>query len=213
MKISKKTVLSIAYTLLFLPGVAVCFLPFTYGISPFDVLVELVEDFDLKDFSWDDFYELAPAVPFFLAFPILWTKARAVFTSRIIKFEITAFYISALLALTAECYWIVYLLIVSFEYWNWVTFLAFYCPLLVPLIAGLAFVVVILRKRIQHQITSVICMELAWLVNAIFFVILFLRLGLLKIGGWTAIFAGAIYLVDIILLTRRGWRERANEEI
>ena len=35
----------------------------------------------------------------------------------------------------------------------------------------------------------------------------------LEIGAWTAISAGAIYLFDIILLTRRGWREAANEEL
>lgn len=167
----------------------------------------------MGNFSEDDWQILAIPVPFFLAFPILWARARAVFTNRIKKFEITAFYLSAVIALVAEFCLVLSGSIESFDGQtpDWDEFLQFFCILLVPMIAGLAFVVVILRKRIPHHITSVICMELAWLPNAIFCVTVFW--GVLKIGAWAAIFAVAIYLVDIILLTRRGWRERANEEI
>ncbi len=79
------------------------------------------------------------------------------------------------------------------------------------MIVGVTFVVALLRKRIPHHITSVICMELAWIVNTVFCVTIFW--GELQIGAWIAVFAGAIYLVDIILLTRRGWREAANEKL
>jgi len=137
---------------------------------------------------------------------------RDILNSRIKKFEITTLYLSAVIALIAEFYLVVYLLIESFDYWDWDLFLLLTCSLLVPLIAGLAFVVVILRKRIPHHITSVIYMELAWIVNTIFCVTMFWEDGL-DIGAWVAAFAGAIYLVDIILLTRRGLREAANKEL
>ena len=199
MKINRKTVLSIAYTLLFLPGVAACFLPFTFDISPFDVL-----------------FEVEPPVgfPFILAIPILWAKARAVITSRIKKFEITAFYLSAVIALIADCYLAVVFWEVTFDGQyipDWDDFL-FFSSLSVPMIAGLAFFLAILRKRIPHNITSVICMELAWIFNTIFCVTIYWTFGR-QIGAWTAIFAGAVYLVDIILLTRRGRHEAANEEL
>ena len=227
MKINRKTVLSIAYALLFLPGVAACFLTFTQGTSPFDVVIIFAEGLWefwgelLGDFWGQGWQILAMAVPFFLAFPILWAKSRAVFASRINKFEIIAFYISALLALIAECYLVVALSCVSLFFSlmdsiagyipDWGEILQFACIFVVPLIVGLAYVLALLRKRISHNITSVICMELAWIVNTIFCVMVFW--GGLKIGAWMAVFAGAVYLVDIKLLTRRGWRERANEEI
>ncbi len=71
MKISRKTVLSIAYALLFLPGVAACFLVFTAGASPFDVFVYAAAEFYLKDIGLDDSFGLVFFVPYSLAIPII----------------------------------------------------------------------------------------------------------------------------------------------
>jgi cation transport ATPase len=197
--------LRIVFVLLFsLVGTAALFLPFSSGVSPFDVVAGQL----LKGDFFGKWFLLHLAIPFFLSIPILIWQARRLFVDHVTKGEIATAYalstapmLSTAVSLGIQTFYLVW---EPSKSGNGYMITALVVSWLL-LIANVLLLMRNRRARLSREATAEVFLLGGYLPNAIFCLVAFYPEGWFSgwgIGAYLIAVVSIGYLAAIVLLSR-----------
>ena len=175
------------FPLLEIPGLVVIFLPFTFGVSPYDALADL---------SWEPL--TIPAALSLLAIPILASTVRRLIGGEPSRAETWIAYGLAASALVAS----VAFTIVS--YWPDVEWFLACASGWATMLAMVALCILNVRKGVQHAVNAHVCLLCSYVPNAVIALVAFRDD--LQSGAYVCLVAVAAYVGEAVVRTMQAVR-------
>ena len=189
-------------------GIATLFLPFIFDTSPVGMVLELFLISDAINWAWSLYALLA--FPLFLPVLVSAASVRLMISGLFSRSERAVAYVASSMMAFSTLSFIILLFIVSglpsFVH-EW---LASTIPVL-TLVLGVFVVIKNLRNKRSKEVSAVMAMQVAYLSNALFCLILFF--GGWQIGAYCVVVTSIIYLLQVVLASvksgvfRRGGTE------
>ena len=191
-----------AYLLILLiPSIALLFLPYTSGVSPW-ATVSAKDGWLGGDFLGSYFPPLALlGGPFFLSIPILIAQTRVLLKRPFSRGERATYRLLACAALAAGLAWLGFI----FSGQGFSKDLILWSPIYLIPCAAAVWMMILSARKLSPEAATTVMLRAAWLPNAIWCAIGFWNEGW-DIGAYLAAFTIVLYTVEITL-SMRGKRQ------